>query len=138
MALLPESERNVIALRFGLQGAEPLNLRQTGIELGIPLSKARELEQQGLTRLAKSSQPRGASPGRVNGPRKSSRAPVAPAGWPALLLRVGDVRPTDRTSRGRPCVVIGRHHTGSVQLLIAAAPADRADSASGSGRSRAE
>jgi RNA polymerase primary sigma factor len=55
VALLPEPERNVIALRFGLQGAEPLNLRQTGIELGIPLSKARELEQQGLTRLAKSS-----------------------------------------------------------------------------------
>src|SRR3984885_1603528 len=55
VATLPEAERNVIALRFGLQGAEPLNLRQTGIELGIPLSKARELEQQGLTRLAKSS-----------------------------------------------------------------------------------
>jgi RNA polymerase primary sigma factor len=52
---LPEPERNVIRLRFGLAGTEPLNLRQTGIELGIPLSKARELEQQGLTRLAKSS-----------------------------------------------------------------------------------
>jgi RNA polymerase primary sigma factor len=49
---LPEAERNVIRLRFGLAGAEPLNLRQTGIELGIPLSKARELEQQGLSRLA--------------------------------------------------------------------------------------
>jgi RNA polymerase primary sigma factor len=55
VAQLPEAERNVISLRFGLAGAEPLNLRQTGIELGIPLSKARELEQQGLTRLAKSS-----------------------------------------------------------------------------------
>ena len=55
VAQLPEPERNVIRLRFGLAGAEPLNLRQTGIELGIPLSKARELEQQGLTRLAKSS-----------------------------------------------------------------------------------
>ncbi len=51
---LPEGERNVIRLRFGLAGSEPLNLRQTGIELGIPLSKARELEQQGLTRLARS------------------------------------------------------------------------------------
>jgi RNA polymerase primary sigma factor len=51
---LPEAERNVIRLRFGLAGAEPLNLRQTGIELGIPLSKARELEQQGLSRLAMS------------------------------------------------------------------------------------
>jgi RNA polymerase primary sigma factor len=52
---LPEPERNVIKLRFGLAGAEPLNLRQTGLELGIPLGKARELEQQGLSRLAQSS-----------------------------------------------------------------------------------
>jgi RNA polymerase primary sigma factor len=55
VAQLPEAERNVIRLRFGLAGAEALNLRQTGIELGIPLSKARELEQQGLSRLAKTS-----------------------------------------------------------------------------------
>jgi RNA polymerase primary sigma factor len=54
VAQLPEGERNVIRLRFGLAGAEPLNLRQTGIELGIPLSKARELEAQGLSRLAMS------------------------------------------------------------------------------------
>jgi RNA polymerase primary sigma factor len=54
VAQLPEPERNVIRLRFGLAGAEPLNLRQTGIELGIPLSKARELEAQGLSRLATS------------------------------------------------------------------------------------
>jgi RNA polymerase primary sigma factor len=53
---LPEGERNVIRLRFGLAGTEPLNLRQTGIELGIPLSKARELEAQGLSRLAMSNQ----------------------------------------------------------------------------------
>ena len=51
---LPEAERNVIRLRFGLAGTEPLNLRQTGQELGITLGKARELEQQGLTRLAQS------------------------------------------------------------------------------------
>jgi RNA polymerase primary sigma factor len=51
---LPEAERNVIRLRFGLAGAEPLNLRQTGIELGIPLGRARELEQEGLNRLAQS------------------------------------------------------------------------------------
>jgi RNA polymerase primary sigma factor len=54
VAELPEAERNVIRLRFGLAGTEPLNLRQTGLELGITLSKARELEQQGLNRLAKS------------------------------------------------------------------------------------
>jgi RNA polymerase primary sigma factor len=52
---LPEAERNVIRLRFGLEGAEPMNLRETGLELGITLGKARELEQQGLIRLARSS-----------------------------------------------------------------------------------
>jgi RNA polymerase primary sigma factor len=52
---LPQAERDVIRLRFGLTGGEPLNLRQTGLELGIPLGKARELEQKGLGRLAQSS-----------------------------------------------------------------------------------
>ena len=54
VAQLPEAERNVIRLRFGLAGTEPFNLRQTGIELGIPFSKACELEAQGLSRLAMS------------------------------------------------------------------------------------
>jgi RNA polymerase primary sigma factor len=49
---LPEPERNVIRLRFGLAGQEPLTIKQTGTELGIPLSRARELEEQGLRRLA--------------------------------------------------------------------------------------
>ncbi len=53
---LPEGERHVIRLRFGLAGEEPLTLRQTGTELGIPLERARELEQQGLQRLARSSE----------------------------------------------------------------------------------
>jgi RNA polymerase sigma factor (sigma-70 family) len=52
---LPQAERDVIRLRFGLTGGDPLNLRQTGLELGIPLGKARELEQKGLSRLAQSS-----------------------------------------------------------------------------------
>jgi RNA polymerase primary sigma factor len=49
---LPEDERNVIRLRFGLHGDDPLTLRQTGTELGIPVAQARELEQRGLRRLA--------------------------------------------------------------------------------------
>ena len=53
---LPEDERNVIRLRFGLAGDEPRTLRQTGVELGIPMSLARELEQQGLSRLAASAE----------------------------------------------------------------------------------
>ena len=53
---LPEPERNVIRLRFGLAGQEPLTIKQTGSELGISLAKARELEEQGLRRLAGSQQ----------------------------------------------------------------------------------
>jgi RNA polymerase primary sigma factor len=50
---LPEDERNVIRLRFGLTGDEPRTLRQTGSELGITTERARELEARGLSRLAK-------------------------------------------------------------------------------------
>jgi len=49
---LPEQERNVIRLRFGLAGDEPRTLRQTGIELGITTEQARQLEAKGLERLA--------------------------------------------------------------------------------------
>jgi RNA polymerase primary sigma factor len=50
---LPEAERNVIRLRFGLTGEEPRTLRQTGTELGITAERARQLEEQGLSRLAR-------------------------------------------------------------------------------------
>ena len=53
---LPEEERNVIQLRFGLTGGEPRTIRQTGTELGIPTERARQLEEQGLNRLAGSSE----------------------------------------------------------------------------------
>jgi RNA polymerase primary sigma factor len=53
---LPEAERNVIRLRFGLTGEEPRTLRQTGSELGIPVERARELEERGLRQLARSTE----------------------------------------------------------------------------------
>ncbi|MGZ4330196.1 MAG: sigma-70 family RNA polymerase sigma factor [Solirubrobacteraceae bacterium] len=49
---LPEAERNVIRLRFGLAGDEPRTLRQTGSELGFSAERARELEERALARLA--------------------------------------------------------------------------------------
>jgi RNA polymerase primary sigma factor len=49
---LPEPERNVIRLRFGLTGDEPRTLRQTGMALGITTEQARQLEERGLQRLA--------------------------------------------------------------------------------------
>jgi RNA polymerase primary sigma factor len=51
---LPEDERNVIRLRFGLDGDEPRTPRQTGSELGITTERARQLEAKGLERLARS------------------------------------------------------------------------------------
>jgi len=51
---LPESERNVLRLRFGLAGEGERTLTQTGRELGISPERARQLEESGLRRLARS------------------------------------------------------------------------------------
>ena len=50
---LPESERNVLRLRFGLAGEGERTLTQTGRELGISPERARQLEESGLRRLAR-------------------------------------------------------------------------------------
>ncbi|HWF34671.1 MAG TPA: sigma-70 family RNA polymerase sigma factor [Solirubrobacteraceae bacterium] len=52
VARLPEPERKVLELRFGLSGDEPRTLRQTGSALGITSARASELEEQALRRLA--------------------------------------------------------------------------------------
>jgi len=52
IARLPEPERKVIELRFGLSGDEPRTIRQTGSALGITSRQASELEEQALRRLA--------------------------------------------------------------------------------------
>jgi RNA polymerase primary sigma factor len=49
---LPDAERKVIRLRFGLSGSESRTLSEIGSELGISPQRVRELEQQGLRRLA--------------------------------------------------------------------------------------
>jgi RNA polymerase primary sigma factor len=49
---LPAAEQSVIRLRFGLAGEDPRTLRQAGSELGITAERARQLEEQGLRRLA--------------------------------------------------------------------------------------
>jgi RNA polymerase primary sigma factor len=53
---LPEPERNVVKLRFGLAGREPRSLREAGAELGITAERTRQLEEQALRRLAESGQ----------------------------------------------------------------------------------
>jgi RNA polymerase primary sigma factor len=56
LARLPEMERNVIQLRFGLGGDEPRSVRQTGAELGITTSQAGELERRALSTLARTAE----------------------------------------------------------------------------------
>ena len=58
---LPAAEQSVIRLRFGLSGEDPKTLRQAGSELGITPERARQLEEQGLRRLAKAGELEGLS-----------------------------------------------------------------------------
>jgi RNA polymerase primary sigma factor len=50
---LPEAERNVIALRFGLDEEQPVALRETGRRLGLSSERVRQLEDRALKRLAR-------------------------------------------------------------------------------------
>ena len=51
---LPERERNVVELRFGLGGEEPTPLRETGRRLGISAERVRQIEEEALEHLAES------------------------------------------------------------------------------------
>ena len=51
---LPERERDVVELRFGLAGEEPTPLRETGRRLGISAERVRQIEEDALERLAES------------------------------------------------------------------------------------
>jgi RNA polymerase primary sigma factor len=52
VAKLPERQRDVISLRFGLGGGEPTSLEQIGRELGITRERVRQIEADALRRLA--------------------------------------------------------------------------------------
>jgi RNA polymerase primary sigma factor len=49
---LPEPERNVIRLRYGINGDDPQPLRETGRRLGLSAERVRQLESKALKRLA--------------------------------------------------------------------------------------
>ena len=49
---LPETERDVIRLRFGLTDDEPQPLRETGRRLGLSAERVRQIESRALKRLA--------------------------------------------------------------------------------------
>jgi len=52
VARLPERERMVIELRYGIEGGEPTPLREAGRRLGLSSEGVRKLEAQALRRLA--------------------------------------------------------------------------------------
>jgi len=49
---LPEQERSVIRLRYGIDGEDPKPLREAGRQLGISAERVRQLEARALQRLA--------------------------------------------------------------------------------------
>ena len=49
---LPDPERDVIRLRFGIDGDDPKPLRETGRRLGISAERVRQLEARALQQLA--------------------------------------------------------------------------------------
>jgi RNA polymerase primary sigma factor len=49
---LPEPQRNVIRLRYGINGNDPKPLRETGRELGISAERVRQIESKALEELA--------------------------------------------------------------------------------------
>jgi RNA polymerase primary sigma factor len=50
---LPEDERKVIQLRYGINGDEPTNLREASRRLELKPSEVQKLEERGLDRLAR-------------------------------------------------------------------------------------
>ncbi len=49
---LPETERDVIRLRFGFVDDDPQPLRETGRRLGLSAERVRQIESRALKRLA--------------------------------------------------------------------------------------
>jgi RNA polymerase primary sigma factor len=52
VAQLPENERQVLRMRYGIDGAEPLPLREAGRRLGVSSESVRNLEKAALRHLA--------------------------------------------------------------------------------------
>ena len=53
LAGLPERERRIIELRYGLNGNEPMTLEQVGQAFGVTRERIRQMEIRTLRRLQK-------------------------------------------------------------------------------------
>ena len=51
LASLPERERKVIELRFGLSGAQPCTLEEVGQAFGVTRERIRQIENNTLKKL---------------------------------------------------------------------------------------
>ena len=78
-AALPEIERRVVALRFGLEDGEPLTLGEVGRRVGLSRQRVAQLEAQAIGRLRKLLVPR-----RPRGRKARNRDASAP-GWRQAL-----------------------------------------------------
>jgi RNA polymerase primary sigma factor len=58
---LPERERNVVKLRYGINGDDPTPLRETGRRLGISPERVRQIEARALEHLARTRELEGMS-----------------------------------------------------------------------------
>jgi RNA polymerase primary sigma factor len=52
LASLPERERQVVSMRYGLDGSEPQTLEEIGRRLGLTRERVRQIELESLRRLA--------------------------------------------------------------------------------------
>ena len=51
VASLPERERAVLELRYGLAGREPMTLDEIGLEFGVTRERIRQVESRAVRRL---------------------------------------------------------------------------------------
>ena len=53
LAMLDPREADIIRLRFGLEGRDPLTLEQVGAKIGVTRERVRQLQEQALRQLRK-------------------------------------------------------------------------------------
>ena len=93
VAKLPDRQRDVISLRFGLVGDGPNSLEQIGKQLGITRERVRQIEADALRRLRRRA---------IATPRSSRRRPAAGESG-----HRGTHRPVGTAPGQRACVDIG-------------------------------